>query len=126
MEHVGGRSGRRSVAVAARASNPCMQAAKKHFTRAATVFDHFHFVTPYNEKLDVLRRCVSGMHRSATKEALKPTRRLLSKRPENLEDHRNLLKRLQETMAINEPLAAACYRNDHRKLFRYQPGKMAV
>lgn len=125
MDHRGATFGRRIVAVAASVSHAGVKATTRLWSRAAAVFVHFHFIAPYNEKLDVLRRCVSGMNRSPCKEVPKATRWLLPESPENPEIHGNLLKRLQEVIAISELPATACYGNDDRKLFRHQPGKMA-
>ena len=60
-----------------------------HLPKAGIVFDHFHVVKLFNEKLSDLRR---ALYREATevqhKEVLKGTRWLLLKNAENLDPER--------------------------------------
>jgi transposase len=95
-----------------------------HLPGAVIVFDHFHVVKLFNEKLSDLRRAV---YREATevmhKEVLKGTRWLLLKNPENLDPEKDEERRLEEALALNQPLATASYMKDDLRRFWEQPGK---
>jgi transposase len=99
-------------------------AVSKHLPEAKIVFDHFHVVKLFNEKLSDLRRAV---YREATevmhKEVLKGTRWLLLKNPENLDVKKDEKKRLEEALALNKPLATAYYMKEDLRRFWEQPGK---
>jgi len=77
---------------------------------AAIVFDHFHVIKLFNEKLTGLRR---ALYLEASdglgKDVLKGTRWLLLKNPENLDERHNERQRLEEALALNKPLATAYY-----------------
>jgi transposase len=79
-----------------------------HLPEAVIVFDHFHVVKLFNEKLSDLRR---ALYREATdvlhKEVLKGTRWLLLKNAENLDPEKDEKGRLKEALKLNEPLATA-------------------
>jgi transposase len=99
-------------------------AVSAHLPDAKIVFDHFHIVKLFNEKLSNLRRdlyreATEGMH----KEVLKGTRWLLLKNPENLDAKTNEKQRLEEALALNKPLATAYYMKDDLRRFWEQPGK---
>jgi transposase len=91
---------------------------------AVLVFDHFHIIKLFNEKLSGLRR---DLYREATeqlhKDVLKGTRWLLLKNPENLDDTRDEPKRLREALKLNEPLATAYYMKDDLRRVWKQPNK---
>jgi transposase len=94
-------------------------AVAKHLPQAIHVFDRFHVVKLYNEKLSDLRR---DIHRSVEtieeKQLLKGTRWLLLKNPQNLDDKRNERQRLDDALRINQPLATAYYmKEDLRRLW---------
>ena len=114
----------RIQAVAIDMSNAYIQAVTKHLPKAVIVFDHFHVIKLYNEKLTVLRR---DLYREATdllqKKVLKGTRWLLLKNPENLDDCRNERQRLAEALALNGPLATAYYMKDYLRLLWKQSDK---
>jgi transposase len=99
-------------------------AVSAHLPDAKIVFDHFHIVKLFNEKLSNLRRdlyreATEGMH----KEVLKGTRWLLLKNPENLDAKTNEKQRLEEALALNKPLATAYSMKDDLRRFWEQPGK---
>jgi len=104
------RSGAKIEAVAADMSPAYMSAVVDHLPAATLVFDRFHVIKLYNDKLSDLRR---ELYRTAKdgleKAVLKGSRWLLLKRPENLDVSRNEPKRLQEALRLNEPLAIAYY-----------------
>jgi transposase len=99
-------------------------AVSTHLPQAKIVFDHFHVVKLFNEKLSELRR---AMYREATevmhKQVLKGTRWLLLKNPENLDATRNEKQKLEEALALNKPLATAYYMKEDLRRFWEQPGK---
>lgn len=77
------------------------------------VFDHFHVIKLYNEKLTELRR---QLYREATdllqKHVLKGIHWLLLKNPENLDDSKGEWRRLANALELNAPLATAYYLKD--------------
>lgn len=117
-------SGARIDAVAMDMSPAYIHAALKHLPKAALVFDRFHVVKLFNEKLSDLRR---QLYREATdqlqKQVLKGTRWLLLKNPEKLDATRREPTRLREALELNDSLAAAYYlKEDLRELWE-QPDK---
>src|SRR5580704_4755396 len=95
-----------------------------HLFEAKIVFDRFHVMKLFNEKLSNLRR---ALYREATdllqKKVLKGTRWLLLKASENLDEKRDERKKLQEALALNQPLAVAYYLKEDLRQFWEQPGK---
>src|SRR5262249_21369469 len=96
-----------------------IQAVREHLGDAVHVFDHFHVIKLFNEKLSDFRR---ELHREATdrmhKEVLKGTRWLLLKNPENLDPRRNERERLEEALRMNQPLATVYYmKEDLRQIW---------
>jgi len=121
------RSGARIQAVAIDMSPAYIAAVSAHVPAATLVFDHFHIVKLFNEKLSNFRR---DLYHKLTNESdrilLKGTRWLLLKNPENLDATRNEQQRLQEALQINAPLATVYYmKEDLRTLWNY-PGKVSA
>jgi transposase len=104
------RCGVKIEAVATDMSPAYIDAVTTHLPEAVLVFDRFHVVKLFNEKLSDLRR---ELYRTAKegleKNILKGTRWLLLKRPENLDASRNEQERLAEALRLNAPLATAYY-----------------
>jgi transposase len=104
------RSGAKIEAVATDMSPAYIDAVTTHLPGAVLVFDRFHVIKLYNEKLSDLRR---ELHRTAKdgmeKDVLKGTRWLLLKRPENLDASRREPQRLENALRLNAPLATAYY-----------------
>src|SRR3954447_24259930 len=100
------------------------EAVSAHLPKAVIVFDRFHVMKLFNEKLSDLRR---ALHREATdvmqKKVLKGTRWLLLKAAENLDEERDEKKRLKEALALNQSLATAYYLKEDLRQFWEQPGK---
>ena len=117
----------RIEAVAMDMSPAYISAVSTHLPCATIVFDHFHVIKLFNEKLSDLRR---ELYREATdllyKEVLKGTRWLLLKNPENLRDGRNERVRLKEALSINKPLATAYYLKEDLRLLWSMPHKSAA
>jgi transposase len=111
-------------AVAMDMSSGYWGAVMTNLPKAKIVFDHFHVIKLFNDRLSDLRR---ELYREATdtmqKAVLKGTRWLLLKNPENLDDQKNEKQRLKEALALNEPLATAYYLKDDLRRFWEQPGK---
>ncbi len=109
-------------AVATDMSPAYIEAVQKHLGDAVHVFDHFHVIKLFNEKLSDFRR---ELHREATdqlhKEVLKGTRWLLLKNPENLDPTRRERERLEEALKLNQPLATVYYlKEDLRQIWEQQ------
>ena len=103
-------SGAKIEAVATDMSPAYMDAVRTHLPEAVLVFDRFHVIKLFNDKLSDLRR---ELYRAAKdgleKDVLKGSRWLLLKRPENLDASRNEQQRLEEALRLNAPLATAYY-----------------
>jgi len=114
-------------AVAMDMSPAYISAVLTNLPQAVIVFDHFHIIRLFNEKLSTLRR---DLYREATeqlhKDVLKGTRWLLLKNPENLDATRDEPKRLQEALKLNEPLATAYYMKDDLRRVWEQSDKPAA
>ena len=109
-------------AVATDMSNAYIQAVRQHLPKAIHVFDRFHVVKLFNEKLTIFRRQLYQAAKDALqKEVLKGTRWLLLKNPQNLDPQRNEQRRLEEALALNKPLATAYYlKEDLRQLWEQE------
>jgi transposase len=112
-------------AVAMDMSPAYREAVSTYLPKAKIVFDHFHVIKLFNEKLSDLRR---ALYREATeamhKQVLKGTRWLLLKNPENLDKERDEKSRLEEALALNKSLATAYYMKEDLRQFWEQPGKV--
>jgi transposase len=114
----------RVQAVAMDMSPPYISAVMTHLPQATIVFDHFHIIKLYNERLSDLRRRLYHEARTVSeKEVLKGTRWLLLKNPEHLEATRNEAQRLQEALELNQPLATAYYLKEDLRRLWVQPDK---
>jgi len=101
-------SGAKIEAVATDMSPAYIDAVTTHLPNATLVFDRFHVIKLYNDKLSDLRReMYRELKDSMQKKALKGVRWLLLKRPENLDPTRREPNRLKEALRLNEPLAIA-------------------
>ncbi len=112
----------RIVAVATDMSPAYILAVAQHLPKATHVFDRFHVVKLFNDKLSDLRREVQHEAEGPlAKKVLKGTRWLLLKHPDNLDPKRGEKKRLQEALKLNEPLATAYYlKEDLRQLWEQE------
>lgn len=115
---------KRIQAVAIDMSQAYIQAVTTNLPKAKLIFDHFHVIKLFNEKLTGLRR---HLYREATdlkqKEVLKGARRLLLKNPENIDEKRNERQRLAEALRLNQPLACAYYMKEDLRQIWNQPDK---
>jgi transposase len=107
-------------AVAIDMSPAYIAAVTEHLPDAAIVFDHFHVIKLFNDKLSDFRR---KLHREANHQeqrVLKGTRWLLLKNPENLKPEKDEPERLMRALELNQPLACAYYmKEDLRRLWSF-------
>jgi transposase len=111
-------------AVATDMSKAYIRAVRDNLPTAVHVFDHFHVVKLFNDKLSALRRDLyhetqSDEHRHI----LKGTRWLLLKNPENLDAERDEHRRLDAALRLNAPLAIAYYLKEDLRQIWAQPNK---
>ena len=105
-------------AVAMDMSPSYISAVSTNLPGATIVFDHFHIVKMFNDKLAELRRDLQREAEVADKSVLKGTRWLLLKNPENLRPDHNEPQRLEAALQLNKPLATAYYlKEDLRQLW---------
>jgi len=117
-------SGAKIEAVALDMSKAYIFAVTENLPEAALVFDRFHVVKLFNDRLSDFRRelqreAEEGLH----KDVLKGTRWLLLKNPENLDPKRRERERLEEALRVNAPLAAAYYMKEDLRQIWEQPDK---
>ena len=90
---------------------------------AVHVFDHFHVVKLMNEKLDDIRRKVYSMEKDMNKrKVLKGTRYLLLGNGADIFDKQHK-SRLDNALAMNEPLSKAYYLKEQLRQIWMQPVK---
>lgn len=111
-------SGAKVQAVATDMSPAYTLAVHDNLPKAVHVFDRFHLMKLFNEKLADLRREIQrSVENVEHRRLLKGTLWLLLKNPENLDPRKNELQRLQEALRINQPLAAAYYMKEELREF---------
>ncbi len=121
------RSGAQIEAVATDMGPAYISAVRANLPEATLVFDHFHIIKLFNEKLTKLRRDLQQEAESGLgKPVLKGIRWLLLKNPENLDDTRNEHQRLEEALKLNEPLAAAYYMKEELRNIWHQLDKTSA
>ncbi len=115
------------TAVAIDMSPAYIQAVRSNLSGARIVFDHFHVIKYFNDKLSDLRRQL--YHDTKDKmqsQALKGLRWILLKNPENLDEEKNEKEQLEKALQMNKPLATAYYlKEDLRQLWKQENKKMA-
>jgi transposase len=101
-----------------------IRALTDNLPQAAIVFDRFHIIKLFNEKLSKFRRALYHEIRSIKdKNIIKGTRWLLLKNPDNLDESRSEPQRLEKALEINKPLAAAYYMKEELRQFHNQYDK---
>ena len=114
-------------AVAIDMSPAYISAIIKNLPNAKIVFDHFHVIKMFNDKLSELRRQLyHEVNDILQKKAMKGTRWLLLKNPENLDPDRDEHRRLREALELNQPLATAYYMKEDLRQFWKQTNKMTA
>jgi transposase len=108
-------------AVAMDMSPSYISAVSANLPKAEIVFDHFHIIKMFNDKLAEFRRDLQREANESDQEVLKGTRWLLLKNPENLNEARNEKQRLEKALNLNKPLATAYYmKEDLRQLWEQE------
>jgi transposase len=111
-------------AVATDMSAAYIRAVHDNLPGAVHVFDHFHVIKLFNEKLSAFRREL--YHQAGTEQQrkiLKGTRWLLLKNPENLNEDADERQRLEEALRLNRPLAVAYYLKEDLRQIWSQPDR---
>ncbi len=111
-------------AVAMDMSPAYISAIENHLPKAELVFDHFHVVKMFNDLLSRYRRYLQ--RKAATreqKEALKGTRWILLKNPENLDETKNEKEKLDKVLEMNKPLATAYLMKEKLRYIWFQTDK---
>jgi transposase len=110
-------------AVAIDMSPAYISAVMSHLPAAQIVFDRFHIMKLFNDRLSNLRR---DLYREASdslaKNVLKGTRWLLLKNWENLDEDQHESQRLEDALKLNQPLATAYYLKEELRQLWEQPG----
>jgi transposase len=105
-----GRRKKKIKSVAIDMSAAYTKAVRENLPKAWLVYDHFHVIKLYNEKLSALRSKLYGETEDADMKALlKGTRWLLLKNEENLDEKRGERERLKKALEANRPLMTAYY-----------------
>jgi transposase len=108
----------RIQAVATDMSAAYIRAVRENIKRAVHVFDHFHVIKLYNEKLSAFRRQLFHELTAQGQKLLKGIRWLLLKNQENLDPRKKEPQRLQRALRLNEPLAIVYYmKEDLRQIW---------
>jgi transposase len=113
-------------AVATDMSPAYIRAVRENIKRAVHVFDHFHVIKLYNDKLSAFRRQLFHELTTQGQKILKGTRWLLLKNPENLDPKRKERQRLERALRLNEPLAIVYYMKEDLRQIWLQPHKFAA
>ena len=112
------RSHAKIEAVATDMSKAYIAAVRQNLKRAVHVFDHFHVIKLYNEKLSAFRRQLFHELTAQGQKLLKGIRWLLLKNQENLDPKKKERQRLERALRLNEPLAIAYYlKEDLRQIW---------
>jgi len=113
------RSKAKIQAVAIDMSPAYISAVTEKLPEATIVFDHFHVIKLYNDRLSEFRRQLyHQVTASRQRKVIKGTRWLLLKNPQNLDPERDEHQRLQQALELNQPLATVYYmKEDLRQLW---------
>ena len=117
------RKGVRIKHVATDLSTAFIASVMENCPEATLVFDHFHVVKLRNEKLDDIRRKAYNMEKDVNKrKVLKGTRYLLLGNGADIFD-KQYRTRLDNALAMNEPLSKAYYLKEQLREIWMQPMK---
>jgi transposase len=112
------RSHAKIEAVATDMSPAYIRAIQDNLRGAVHVFDHFHVIKLYNEKLSDFRRQLFHELTAKGQKLLKGIRWLLLKNRENLDPTKKERQRLERALRLNEPLAVVYYlKEDLRQIW---------
>ena len=115
-------------AVAIDMSPAYIKAIRENLQDSAIVFDHFHVIKLFNEKLTDFRRQLFNITEELTpKSVLKGTRWLLLTAREKIENKQKQQQRLEQALELNRPLAIVYYmKEDLRQLWNWKGDKVAA
>ncbi len=117
----------RIAAVATDMGGAYRRAVKKHLPRAQLVVDRFHVVMSFNKKITWLLGSESRKARGEGWRALRGVRWILVKRPENLNEQRDELDRLERALQANRNLMIAHYlEEDLDRFWRFKSKAQAA
>jgi len=108
-------------AVATDMSPAYIRAVRDNLPEAVHVFDHFHVVKLFNDKLSAFRRQVFHQLTAQGQKILKGTRWLLLRNPENLDPKKKERQRLRRALRLNAPLATVYYMKEDLRQIWMQP-----
>ncbi len=122
--------GKRSVkikAVAVDMSPAYTKAVREHLPKAKIVYDHFHVIKLFNEKLSDFRRILfNDTANSLGKAVLKGSRWLLLTAREALALKPDKMTKLESALSLNKPLSTAYYmKEDLRQLWSWEDKETA-
>ncbi len=115
-------------AVAIDMSPAYIKAIRENLKDSVIVFDHFHVIKMFNEKLSDFRRQLYNITEELLpKSVLKGTRWLLLTAKEKLDDKQKQQQRLEQALELNRPLATVYYmKEDLRQLWNWKDDKIAA
>ena len=120
------RSHAKIEAVATDMSAAYIRAVRDNLKGAVHVFDHFHVVKLYNDKLSAFRRQLFHELTAQGQKILKGTRWLLLMNQENLDPKKKERQRLERALRLNEPLAIVYYMKEDLRQIWMQSHKFAA
>lgn len=120
------RSHAKVQAVATDMSAAYIKAVRDNLKHAVHVFDHFHVIKLYNEKLSNFRRHLFHELSAKGQKLLKGIRWLLLKNAENLDPDKKERQRLERALRLNEPLAIAYYMKEDLRQIWLQSDKRSA
>lgn len=105
-----------------------IKAIRENLKETAIVFDHFHVIKMFNEKLSEFRRHLFNITKELLpKSVLKGTRWLLLTARERLDSEQWKQQRLELALELNRPLATVYYmKEDLRQLWNWEGDKIAA
>ncbi len=112
------------VSVATDMSAAYIRAVRENLAGAVHVFDHFHLLKLYNDKLSAFRRQLFHELTAQGQKLLKGIRWLLLKNRDNLDPKKKERQRLERALRLNEPLATVYYLKDDLRQIWLQPNKV--
>jgi len=112
------------AAVATDMSGAYLRAVRENIPKAVHVFDHFHVIKLYNDKLSAFRRQLFHELSAQGQQILKGIRWLLLKNFENLDPQKKEPQRLERALRLNEPLAIVYYMKEDLRQIWLQANKI--
>ena len=105
-----------------------IKAIRDNLKNTVIVFDHFHVIKMFNEKMSDFRRQLFNVTEELLpKSVLKGTRWLLLTARERLVNKQDKQQRLEQALELNRPLATVYYmKEDLRQVWNWQGDKIAA